>query len=300
MTSTIPDRRLFARWTIAALLLLGCASASAGINGDEFDESTEPDVPDEIEWPEARFADPMERGRAFQPGNEFLFRAQWGIFRKAGSIAITVESASHSDQEEESLQVIMETASAGVIRSFYPMDLESRTSLDPREFRVVRDEVDGIVRSKESRTVALFDYDEGKVVYTDELEPERNKIKKLPYDVTLDYASCILQLRSWDLAVGSRYQMCVNSKGKFYFVELEAVEKDRIRTEFGARDCFRIEPVRVFPQSKTFREGGKMAIWITDDAERIPVRVDVKTSFGTARMLLEEYQLADTQELAKK
>lgn len=291
----------FSRSLGLALLALAwtfTSTASGKPRGDEFDENTVPDTNEELEWPEADFPEADLRGKAFAPGARFDYRAQWGLFRKAGRIAISTQLASNS--EDAPVEVRLETASAGLIRSFYSLDLEARTQLDTENWRVIRDEVEGKVRSKENNTLAVFDYENERVVYTDKVEPEFNKIRPLPYDVTLDYASSILQLRSWDLSVGSRYQMCVNTKGKFYFVELEALEMDRIKTEFGYKECFRIEPVRVFPRSKTFREGGKMSIWITADAERIPVRVDVHTSVGTARMLLEEYQLPDTQAFAGK
>jgi hypothetical protein len=278
--------------------LFAASSLRAGFSDDEFDEGSSPDQHDEIVWPQIEFPDAAARGEAFRPGQSFTFRAQWGIFRKAGRIEISTEAAPKS--ETPGLLVNMETASAGMIRKFYPMTLEATTLLDAQNWRVLRDEVDVKIRSDINRTLAHFDYEDNTINYIDHVEPERNKIRQLPYDITLDYASSILQLRSWDMSVGSRYPMCVNSRGKLYFVELEVMEKETIKTEFGDRACYRIEPVRVVPQSKTFREGGKMSIWMTADAERIPVRLDIKTSVGTARMLLEDYELPNATAVAKK
>jgi hypothetical protein len=71
------------------------------------------------------------------------------------------------------------------------------------------------------------------------------------------------------------------------------MELETLDTDIGEVECFRLEPISSFPVSKVFREGGKMAVWITNDERRIPVRFDVKTSVGNASIRLEEYELAE-------
>ncbi len=277
----------------AACCLAVAASAlsQAKIDEDAFDESSSPEPEENVSWPEAEFPAAEQRGQAFQPGQRFDYRAQWGFFRKAGNIVIS--TASVADAESPQLQVKLETASAGLIRRLYPMNMEASTILDAVNWRVLSDAVSGKIRSSKSSTLALFDYEAKTVNYTDDIEPERSRVKPLPYDITLDYASSILQLRAWEMEVGAHYPLCVNSRGKFYFVEMQVQEIEEIKTEFGRKSCYRIEPVRVFPRSKTFREGGGMSIWITADEQRIPMRVDVRTSVGNARMLLEDYALPE-------
>lgn len=265
----------------------------AGIGGDEFDESTSPLQEDTLVWPEVSFPSAEQRGRSFLPGESFTFRAQWGIFSRAGRIQISTEALAPTTDNQNRLNIKLDTRSDGLIRRFYPLTLVSTTTLDADKWRVLRDEAEEKVRSKESRTLALFDYENQTVDYKDFEDPDRNKVREMPYEIALDYASFILQLRGWDMKVGDRYSSCVSTKGKFYFVEMQAMGKETVKTMFGAKTCFRVEPVNVYPQSKTLREGGKMAIWYSDDEKRIPVRLEVKTSVGTARMILEEYTLSN-------
>jgi hypothetical protein len=96
-----------------------------------------------------------------------------------------------------------------------------------------------------------------------------------------------------DLAVGKTYPLFVSTKGKFYYAILEVMEIETLDTKIGDVECFRLEPVSSFPVSKVFREGGKMAVWITSDERRIPVRFDVKTSVGNASIRLVDYKLSE-------
>lgn len=179
-----------------------------------------------------------------------------------------------------------------MIRKFYPMSLAATTVLDTDNWRMLRNETRGKVRSEESSTVTLFDFERGLMNYEDEVEPRFNRIRELPYDCPIDYASAFLQLRGMDLAVGETYPLFVSTKGKFYYAVLEVMEIEELETDIGDVDCFRLEPVMSYPVSKVFREGGKMSIWITTDERRIPVRFDVKTSVGNASIRLEHYTLA--------
>ena len=284
------------RICLLGLCSFAFASGFAGI-GDELGEDASEIQGDDLEWPEAAFPDPGERGHRFLAGEFYKFRAQWGIFGHAGRIEITTDETLQDNVEV--FRVNLESASDGFIRKLYKLDLNATTTLDKENWTVLSDKVEGFIRSDAVQTLAEFDYENALMRYEDTRKPQNSKVKRLPYEVTLDYVSSLLELRGWDMGIGDRYQMCVNSRGKFYFVELEVKEREEIKTKFGRRECFRIEPIKVFPKSKTFREGGKMAIWITADDDRIPVRVDLSTSIGTAKMHLEEYTTPEARALAK-
>ena len=281
---------------IAAIAL--AASAQAGFTNDQFEEN--PNVTqDGLEWPEVEFPSAETRGRGFRPGEKFVYRAQGGLFKKAGSMEIATALDPESEAEQPKLLVLTETASAGLIRRFYPMTLKAKTILDATEWRMDFNSVDGEARSEKNKSLTLLDYDRGLMKYDDEAEPRRNKVVPIPYGTALDYSSSFLQLRGFDLAVGSEFPIFICTKGKFYYVTLSVAEIETISTELGKKECFRLEPTSSFPQSKLFREGGKMSIWITNDAERIPVRFDVHTNVGNASMRIESYDNGQSTNIAQ-
>ncbi len=273
-----------------AFLLSYPVQLRAGFGNEAFEDDPSLRQDENLEWPEVEFPSAEERGRGFKPGESFEYRAQWGWFRKAGRIAFSTEAS--DDLDQPALLVKTETSSAGMIRAFYPMNLSATTVLDSKNWRMIRNETKGKVRSDKSSTITLFDFDRGLMNYEDEVEPRFNHIRKVPYDCPIDYASVFLQLRGMDLAVGKSYPIFVSTKGKFYYALLQVMKTEELDTDIGDVDCFRLEPVSSYPVSKVFREGGKMAIWITTDERRIPVRFDVKTSVGNASIRLEKYKLA--------
>ncbi len=262
------------------------AQTRAGFGNEQFED--DPSKPqEELDWPEVSFPTAKERGVGFRAGERLEYRAQWGFFRKAGKIVIETKEVNSK------IQVSTATASAGLIRRIYPMTLNATSTIDPRQWRMEKNEVNGKTRSKLNQTNTHIDYETDQIVFENKVEPERSKISDLPYDVPLDYASSLLQLRGYDLKVGQAYPIFVTSKGKFYYIEMSVAEIESRKTDLGQRDCFRLEPTKAFPRSKLFKEGGNMSIWITNDDQRIPVRFDVKTSVGTASIRLEKYEAGE-------
>ncbi len=274
-----------------ALLALSAPVFAAKINPGEILEDTVSQDPAEIQWPEKEFPDQANGNKVFKPGESFQFRAQWGLFRKAGQLKISTEAIKIADTDK--LLVTTDTRSSGLIRALYPMWLKGKTVLDTSNGRMLENRVTGKARSDETDIESIFDYESKLMNHTDKRRPERNAVKDLPYPFPLDYSCSILQIRSWDLTEGSRHPLFVSTRGKFYLIEMETKRIETISTKFGKIEAYRVEPVSAFPQSKIFREGGKMAIWISSDKRRIPLRLDVKTSIGTASMKLEAFTLSD-------
>ncbi len=279
-----------ARRRLAGLTVSLVAIAQvAGINPNEIQEDTEAAQPQALDWPERQFPDPSEIRNGINPGEMFQFRGQWGIFRKVGQITISTEVA--NEERPDLLLVRTLAKTTGFIRALFPLMLEGRTLFQSRDGRIIENRVTDTSRSNEKDALTRFDFDSGLMSHVDSLRPERNQERSFPYPAPMDYASAILQIRGWDLASESRYPLFISSSGKFYLIEMESKGVETISTQFGKMEAFRVEPVSAYPQSRIFREGGKMAIWISNDEKRIPLRLDVNTSIGTASMKLEAYTL---------
>jgi len=266
-------------------------SLHAGFGNDAFEDDPSLRQEDDLEWPEVEFPTPDVRGKGFKAGESFKYRARWGIFKKAGQMSFETEAV--TDSEQPALKVETNVSSSGFIRRFYPLKMKASTIVDAINWRILRNETETDERSKQKSHVTLFDYDRMLMNYEDRLASEYNHIRELPYDCPVDYASAFLQLRGLDLELEGIYPVFVSTKNKFYYAELQVMELEELDTEIGEVECFRLEPIRSYPVSKVFREGGKMALWITNDARRIPVRLDVKAPVGTASIRLESYTLAE-------
>ena len=243
-----------------------------------------------IVWPERDVPDPARTANGFKPGEKFQFRGQWGILRKAALLTISTEA---TEAKDTLLLVKTNVQTLGLAKTLFPILFQGQTLLHTEEGRILNSRVTEINRSKETYVKTTFDYETGKMILVDKTRPDRNMSKSLPYPVPLDYASAVLQVRGWDLAQDSRHSFLISSKGKFYLIEMQTKEIETIQTKFGKLEAFRIEPTFALPQSKLFREGGKMSIWISADERRIPLRMDFKISIGTASLRLENFTLSD-------
>lgn len=151
---------------------------------------------------------------------------------------------------------------------------------DLRALKTVKHDVQ---RKRVRNSEAIFDYADRRVVYTetdpdDPMRPPRMIASELNGG-TYDIVSGIYHLRTLPLAVGKTFEIPVSDSGLVYKVPVRVTGRERQKTEIGRVWCFRVEPM-VFGDGRMLERKGSMIIWISDDERRIPVRSQVKTSFG--------------------
>jgi hypothetical protein len=87
------------------------------------------------------------------------------------------------------------------------------------------------------------------------------------------------------LAVGKKFEVTVSDTGLVYKVPVRVTAREQQKTVLGKVWCFRVEP-DVFGPGRMIEDKGKMTIWVTDDAKRIPVRSRIDTTFGRVEVKL--------------
>jgi hypothetical protein len=116
------------------------------------------------------------------------------------------------------------------------------------------------------------------------MKPPR-KIASGIEDKTQDVVSGIYSLRLLPLAVGKRFDLTVSDSGLVYDVPVRVTAREMQKTILGNVWCYKLEP-DVFGPGHMVEDKGRMSIWITDDAKRIPVRSRIDTSFGRVEVRL--------------
>lgn len=69
---------------------------------------------------------------------------------------------------------------------------------------------------------------------------------------------------------------------KVYNLYIRYIGKERIQTRYGTFNTIKIAPLLI--QGSIFSGGEKMAIWVTDDANHIPVRIDSPIQVGSIKV----------------
>jgi len=76
--------------------------------------------------------------------------------------------------------------------------------------------------------------------------------------------------------------------GEVYKLRIRYVGKDVIKTKFGKTRVLRLNPL--IPDNKLFKGEGAMRLWISDDSNKIPLKVEVELVIGSLEMDLKSYK----------
>jgi hypothetical protein len=86
-------------------------------------------------------------------------------------------------------------------------------------------------------------------------------------------------------------------KGKTNPLEIKYLGKQTVEVKAGRFDCIIVEPL--VKEGGLFKSEGRILIWMTDDANKIPVKVSTKIVIGTIDAELKEYSGLRNQQKAK-
>ena len=167
------------------------------------------------------------------------------------------------------------------------------SSIDLSSFRVTKTVKHDVQKERVRDSEAYFDYSARRVTWTetdprDKMRPPRRIASDLPGD-TQDMVSGIYYMRLQPLVVGKRIDLTVSDSGLVYQVPVVVTKREQLGTEIGRVWCFRLEPA-IFGPGRLIEQKGKMVIWITDDARRIPVKAAIDSQYGKIEIKLKSYK----------
>jgi len=103
-----------------------------------------------------------------------------------------------------------------------------------------------------------------------------------------DVLSAFYYVRSLDLEVGQEYFVPAHSSRKTYDLKVIVHGRERVEVEAGTYDCLVVEPVIL--GEGLFKHEGKLTLYLTDDAYKIPVMIKTKVPVGSIDVELKEYR----------
>jgi hypothetical protein len=95
---------------------------------------------------------------------------------------------------------------------------------------------------------------------------------------TRDILSALYYVRGHELEVGDEVTVKAFEGGKNYDARVKVLRRERVATGGGDYDCLVIEPDIA---EGAFAKTGRLLIWLTDDALKIPVLVKSKVAVGS-------------------
>lgn len=172
--------------------------------------------------------------------------------------------------------------SSSFISTFYRVDDYAESIVrdgTPVNFRIRQRE--GKYRSdKES----VFDLSGNKVTFANYLKGTRDE-RALPPGTVWDIISGFYHLRNQPLEVGQTVSVALFDSNKFYTAEVSVLKKEQVELpEVGEIDTVKVKPI--LKSEGLFQNKGDVLIWLTDDENKVPVKIETKVPIGNVVVLL--------------
>ena len=225
-----------------------------------------------------------ETGVPFIDGETLTYEGKISKIIQGIAVADLTLTLSRAENGEDYL-VKAEAKSKGSLLKLFRFSFlqEMQSSIDSDNFRALRTVKHDVQKERVRNSEALFDYRERRVTYveTDPNEPMRppRRIASEIDQASHDLISGVYMIRMMPLAVGKMFRMSVSDSGLVYEIPVRVTAREQLKTMFGKQWCYRVEP-EIFGNDRLIEREGKMIIWITDDARRLPVRSQVHSPYG--------------------
>jgi hypothetical protein len=102
-----------------------------------------------------------------------------------------------------------------------------------------------------------------------------------------DILSSFYFSRTVPLEVGQSVDIDNFADGRVYPLRILVHRKERVKVPAGTFDCIAVEPV--LRNEGLFKQTGKLTIWVTDDAHRMPVLMKSKIFIGSIDARLKQF-----------
>jgi Protein of unknown function (DUF3108) len=212
-------------------------------------------------------------------GQTYVYAAVWRIFN-AGTATLRMEQAGRENR-------VLGTASAvSAAALLYHVQDSYESFFDPATFcshNTSRHIEEGLRRVEINIT---FDSMRGKSVLLQK-NLKKKETKHEEHSITgcvTDVLSAIYYVASLPLQPGRTYSFPLNDGGETITVNVHCEAHEQIKTPAGTFNTIRVQPEAA---SGLLKDKGKIWVWYSDDAARVPVQARVHLYWGTLTFTLQ-------------
>lgn len=221
---------------------------------------------------------------AFEVGEKLTFEIKYG-FIKAGKATMQISPYVYKDSTE-----CYKIESLAKTNSFFDNIYKVRDKIesiwekeDLVSLRFIKKLQEGSYRQYR---IHFYYPDQNFTIYT-KFGRKTKKFKERRMEIpdnTQDILSALYYLRLQEFEVGDTLTINVTSDGRNYPADVLIHKKEEMETIFGNKTCFKVEPV--LKGDAIFKQTGKIYVWLTDDEQKIPVKMSSKIIFGSFKAIL--------------
>ena len=222
---------------------------------------------------------------SFKAGEFFEYKVKFGIL-PVGEATVEVSPQIYSVNSRACYRVNVFGRTTGLtdifhVRNTYRSYLDTAAML-PQKFLMSLQE-----NSYKKDQVILFDHSGNSATR------EQNNEKKsfnLPNNIQ-DVVSGYYFLRTLDFSrmrVGETVEAPMFFDDEIYKMKVKYNGKGVVKTKFGKIDVIKLTPV--LPKNEMFKGEEGIKIWVSDDRNRVPIRIELEFPIGNASMEIKGYK----------
>ncbi len=225
----------------------------------------------------------------FGAGEVLTYTISW-LKIEGGEMTLTTSREATPDGVPVT-RITLVASSNDYVSKFYPVRDRYETWVDARDFQPLRFEKHAREGRYESDEVEEFDLEKRIGSWREARVPLPERIQ--------DVISSFYFMRSQPLVVGSDVAVELFSRGKVYRLTAAVQGRERVETEAGTFDTIRVQPAMRETESAEDRNKGKLFLWFSDDARRLPVMARTVLPIGSVTARLSKVSPAPGEPVAR-
>ncbi len=229
-------------------------------------------------------ADDKVMAKAYQGNEKFVFNVSWSGGIKVGELIMEINKL---EGREERFEIKVNVHDSGMFHFIYPVTDQFVTIVEGAQRLPVSYEVhQNEGRSYKARRYSEYDQEKGEVKY------QKNDQEPIVYQVeggVHNEFSSFFFTRVLKLDTGDSVIVPTFADGKRHEVVVKTGELTRMKgTVRGDVNVISVTPIMKF--KGLYDKDGDTVIWFTDDACRVPVRINSKILIGSLTAELVSYE----------
>jgi Protein of unknown function (DUF3108) len=216
---------------------------------------------------------------SFLPGENYEFKIKYG-FLTIGEANVDVDSKIYNVSGRACYKISVLGKTAGMttlfkVRNNYVSYIDTAAFVPHKFLYSAREN-----NYRRDQSID-FNHNKNEVIKT---EKEEKKTFKIPKNC-LDVVSGYYFLRTVDFSkynLGGTFTAPLFFDEDMYSMKVKYSGKGTVNSRFGKIKVLKLNPV--LPNNKLFKGENAIRIWVSDDANRIPLKIEVDFSFGTIDM----------------
>lgn len=223
----------------------------------------------------------LEHG-AFKAGEKLTYILHYGLLN-AGEATLELKEGDREIQGRKILHAVGHGKSVGAFKAFYKVDDLYESYFDEQ----------GVFPWAFTRRVDeggyTFSQDYLYLQHRHQVTTQKNETHDTPASVQ-DMISAFYYARTFDLSnvkEGDEFTVDLFMDDENWPLKMKYLGKETVKLRSGRYRCLKFQPV--VQQGRVFKGNDDLNVWVTDDANHIPVLVEAKILVGSIKMELSDY-----------